>query len=199
MPQNEQALPVLTIDAGHSKLAGGGAVVQLGATCALRVDITLEAVIDEALTEWLRRNSGFFTEEQFLKLVNEINSGFAATAVLGALGYVAANGDHDHFQNVEHLRLRASSVNEARFFESFHALTAAKVRAERDIEVHGTSMTPTRVSVFARIVEIGLEDGRVLAFVNWSDPVAADSTGDTSGVRTRTGQRLGVSRVHPGT
>lgn len=43
---------------------------------------------------------------------------------------------------------------------------------------------------FARVVQIHFADGCSLNFVDLSEPVAADSAGDTSGVRAKKGYRL---------
>ncbi|MDP6455407.1 MAG: hypothetical protein QF898_19155 [SAR202 cluster bacterium] len=186
----EGTLPSLRIVGGHVHLANAGVSVQIGAMSRVAIDVTIEVILAETVSKWLQDNKAWFGSAEAQRLFDDFAAGFMARGILGAFGFIVGNGDYDHYQSVEDVTVKASSLNQARFFDSLGALRKTKVRLTAELEVRGTSMKPTVASVFARVAKLYFADGSVLMFVDLTGPVAADPSGDTSGVHTPYTQKL---------
>ncbi len=190
MAGSEVVSPWVRIVGGQTQI-GAGASVQLGASCRVEVDYTVDGVDAEAVAEWLEKSSRFFGDEQIEKLRGDFASGYLARGMLGALGFVLGEGDYRRYQDARDAVLEAGSRDQADFIESLRTLSNRALRLVSEIEVHGTSMMPTDAVVFVRIVKVYLADGSRLDFVDLSAPVAAD------GVRLGRGHRLRMVRREP--
>jgi len=184
-------LTPVRIVGGHTRI-GGGASVQLGATCRINVDHALDGVSADTMAAWLEANRRFFSHEQVIQLAGDLASGHAARGVLGAVGLILGAGDYERYQSAQDVSLDVHSREQAGFVESLHALVNRRMRLASEVELYGTSMKPCVAAVFARIVQIHFADGSSLNFVDLSEPVAADTAGDTSGVRAKKSERLRI-------
>jgi len=182
MAENETFLPWVRVVGGHTRIASG-ARVQLGAVCQVEIDHTLDGAHPETIAEWFNENKRFFGDEQVQQLAEDFASGYLARGVLGALGFVMAEGNYQQYQNAKDLILEASSPEQASFIKALQTLSNRSLRLTAKIEVHGTSMIPTVAAVFARIVQLHFDNGTSVNLVDLPELVAADSTGDTRGVR----------------
>ncbi|MFA8432939.1 MAG: hypothetical protein ACEPOZ_00330 [Marinifilaceae bacterium] len=178
---------------GYGQITKAGAQVQAGATVTATVDIEMVIVTNERTQSWFDENKHIYTTEQQSAIEEHLRERNTASAWCAIFAWGATNSkDEDYFKNTHARQEETHTDQQKHVVNSASKLESKKVHVTGNIQITGVSMLPTEAFIYAEISTIQFEDGTTMQVINQSNPVAANSSGDTSAVDTKKGQHLTI-------
>ncbi len=181
---------------GYGQMTKAGVQVQKGATASATVDITMLLVTNETTQSWFNQHKSVYTQSQQDTIQGHLDLSNTASGWNAIFAWGASSASNEnYFQNANHQAEQTNTQSQTDVVSSASKLQANKVHVTGSVQITGVSMLPTQAFVFAQISTIQFADGTSIQVINQSDPVAANSSGDTSGIDTNPGQKLNVVKV----
>jgi hypothetical protein len=191
--RSQVSLPSLRVLVGHAQLAGG-ASVQRGACCRINVDLDVGAVSIQQALVWLAVTE--LPSDERRRLKSEVAAGRVASAILEVLA-TSFGDDLTRARAGVEVTLRAENLAQARLLDSLRTLSDEPLRLSAALELQSTSMTPTVLTAFAKLVRLEFTDGHHSSFFDFTVPVAASITGVRAAAHLRGEPKLRVTHRTP--
>ena len=181
---------------GYGQMTKAGVQVQRGATASASVDIRMRLVTNDETQSWFDQNKQVFTQSQQSTIQSHLDKENTASGWNAIFAWGAKSSENEnYFQNATAEHEETATDSQTQVVKSASELKASDVNVTGTIEITGVSMLPTQAFVFAQISNIQFKDGTSMQVINQSDPMAASSSGDTSGAEAKSGQQLKVLPV----
>ena len=165
---------------GYGQITKAGAQVQRGATVTAHVEIEMLLVTNETTQSWFKENKHVFTNDQQSTIQRHLDASNTASGWNAIFAWGASSSSNENFfQNANAKQVTTDTNSQTDVVKSAQKLQASKVKVTGDVSIVGVSMLPTQAFVFAQISTITFDDGTSMQVINQSNPVAADSNGDT--------------------
>lgn len=170
---------------GYGQLTTAGVQVQKGASATAHVKITMMLVTNETSQSWFQQNKNTFSSSQQSAIQGHFDRSDTASGwnAIFAWGSTSSTNEN-YFQNANAQQVNTNTTEQTNLVKSASKLQASQVEVTGDVQIVGVSMLPTQAFVFAQISTITFANGTEMQVINQSDPVAANQSGDTSGVST---------------
>ena len=181
---------------GYGQLTKAGVQVQRGATATAHVEIVMVLVTNDTSQSWFSEHKKSFTAAQQSTIQQHFDSGDTASGWNAIFAWGATHSSNqNYFQNANAQQQTTDTDAQTNLVNSASKLQSSKVKVTGDVSIVGVSLLPTQAFVFAEISPIQFADGTSIQVINQANPVAASSSGDTSGAETAPNQKLNVVKI----
>ena len=181
---------------GYGQMTKAGVQVQRGATASATVNINMSLVTNDETQSWFNQHKDVFTQSQQSAIQSHLDKSNTASGWNAIFAWGAkSSSNENYFRNASAEQEETQTESEKNVVQSASKLQSQNVNVTGTVNITGVSMLPTQAFVFAQISTIQFADGTSMQVINQSDPLAASSSGDTSGVEAASGSQLNVVPV----
>lgn len=181
---------------GYGQMTKAGVQVQKGATATAKVDIEMTLVTNKTTQSWFTENKHVFSQDQQNTIQGHLDAQNTASGWNAIFAYGAKSSTNEnYFQNATAQQETTETQSQTDVVQSVSELRSTKVHVTGNVDIVGVSMLPTQAFVFAQISTVTFANGTSMQVINQSDPVAANSSGDTSAAETKSGSKLNIVPV----
>ena len=173
-----------TISNGYGLLTQAGVQVQKGVTAHINVDMVLNIITDQQITNFVESNKSHMDEDTKSK----VEQSHSASGIFGWL----FGKSEEYFENKSSSRVVNVDENKKAMLENLHQMQKTKVHVTGTIDAVGQSYIPVEGHVYVKTTSIHFNDGTTLTSINSSDTMVADANGSTNGVQQGSGNKLNV-------